>query len=427
MPAFLAHFHILEIAADAVAKDYMKKFLGADYKQFVYRPPNRQGQKLSQFAYFGSVAPDLPYYAEDNKLKWLADLFHLKKSGSMAANLLDCIRNLRSGSKRDYASGSLYLLPFVLGYLCHIAGDIMVHPYVNCYAGEYEHQKKHKKVDESWIPGEGNVPMEMHQFVELHQDIYLAKTKYGSPKLSDGPGDKTLTSWSDFIQDLKGIEQLDGILREMADAVNKTFGKPVTAADLNTAEGRMHDSLDVGYDTAAANIPDNMVDAFVHHKYVLLDFMNLIGAAAWVMAKVFWPAAITYLNSNGTATDRLKFIDVIGQFNLDTGYELRAYSSDNIIHVRYVHSWARFLVAPTTPPKENTIETGKGEKSKDDSISVEYPIVQGDTLSKIAARHGMTWPELYSYDGGTGIANSERLRSGNPDLIYPDEVIRVPT
>ncbi|NIO37561.1 LysM peptidoglycan-binding domain-containing protein [Candidatus Bathyarchaeota archaeon] len=58
--------------------------------------------------------------------------------------------------------------------------------------------------------------------------------------------------------------------------------------------------------------------------------------------------------------------------------------------------------------------------------SEDYVIALGDTLSKIAGRYGMTSHELYDYDGGTGTANRQRLRSGNPDLIYPDEIIRVP-
>lgn len=56
----------------------------------------------------------------------------------------------------------------------------------------------------------------------------------------------------------------------------------------------------------------------------------------------------------------------------------------------------------------------------------EYVIQSGDWLSKIAPRHGMTWQELYNYDGGTGIPNRDRLSSGDPDLIYPGEVILVP-
>lgn len=57
----------------------------------------------------------------------------------------------------------------------------------------------------------------------------------------------------------------------------------------------------------------------------------------------------------------------------------------------------------------------------------EYVVRNGDWLDKIASRYGMTSQELYDYDGGTGRPNRDRLRSGDPDVIYPDEVIVVPT
>lgn len=55
-----------------------------------------------------------------------------------------------------------------------------------------------------------------------------------------------------------------------------------------------------------------------------------------------------------------------------------------------------------------------------------YTVAKGDTLSKIAQRHDMTWRELYNFDGGTGTPNRSRLRSNDPNLIYPGEVILVP-
>jgi LysM repeat protein len=56
-----------------------------------------------------------------------------------------------------------------------------------------------------------------------------------------------------------------------------------------------------------------------------------------------------------------------------------------------------------------------------------YIIKSGDWLSKIAPEYDMTWKELWNYDGGTSIPNSKRLKSGDPDLIYPGEEIVVPS
>ncbi len=83
------------------------------------------------------------------------------------------------------------------------------------------------------------------------------------------------------------------------------------------------------------------------------------------------------------------------------------------------------VVPPAVPPPPGPGPPVTGPPGV--AESVDYTIVSGDWLSKIAQRHGMTWQELYNYDGGTGTPNRQRLRSGDPDLIYPGEVIRVPT
>ncbi len=61
------------------------------------------------------------------------------------------------------------------------------------------------------------------------------------------------------------------------------------------------------------------------------------------------------------------------------------------------------------------------------STSESYTIQRGDTLGGIASRYGLSWQELYDYTGDTDAPNSSRLRSGDPNLIYPGEVILVPS
>jgi nucleoid-associated protein YgaU len=60
-----------------------------------------------------------------------------------------------------------------------------------------------------------------------------------------------------------------------------------------------------------------------------------------------------------------------------------------------------------------------------------YTIVSGDTLSAIARRIGFWrrlggWQALYDFAGSDGRKNRERLRSGDPDLIFPGEQIWIP-
>lgn len=78
------------------------------------------------------------------------------------------------------------------------------------------------------------------------------------------------------------------------------------------------------------------------------------------------------------------------------------------------------LVNPAPPPAPPPVPPPRP------SGVCEHTIVKGEFLSKIAARHDMTWQELYNFDGGTGIPNRQRLRSGDPNLIFPGEVILVP-
>jgi hypothetical protein len=60
---------------------------------------------------------------------------------------------------------------------------------------------------------------------------------------------------------------------------------------------------------------------------------------------------------------------------------------------------------------------------------IQYIIRKRDTLSKIAKRFGVTggWQALYRFVGPDGIPNSKRLKSGNPNLIYPGEILWLPT
>lgn len=45
---------------------------------------------------------------------------------------------------------------------------------------------------------------------------------------------------------------------------------------------------------------------------------------------------------------------------------------------------------------------------------IEYIVKPGDTLSKIAQAHGVKWQEVAEYN-----------KLANPDLIYPDQVIKI--
>ena len=63
--------------------------------------------------------------------------------------------------------------------------------------------------------------------------------------------------------------------------------------------------------------------------------------------------------------------------------------------------------------------------------TMKYTIVKGDTLSKIARRIGFWpprhgWQTLHKLAGKDGKVNKNLLRSGDPNLIFPDEQIWIP-
>ena len=96
----------------------------------------------------------------------------------------------------------------------------------------------------------------------------------------------------------------------------------------------------------------------------------------------------------------------------------------DIVQARGAHLSPLVTGAPALPPAVPPPPVPPPPRTRPGAT--EYVIQSGDWLSKIAQRYGMTWQELYNYDGGTGVQNRQRLRSGDPDLIYPGEVIMVP-
>jgi LysM repeat protein len=68
---------------------------------------------------------------------------------------------------------------------------------------------------------------------------------------------------------------------------------------------------------------------------------------------------------------------------------------------------------PTPTPTTEPVPTKAPEADKSDTI---YNVVEGDTLSKIARKYGTNWQALAQYN---------HLK--NPDLIFPDQKIMIPS
>lgn len=69
------------------------------------------------------------------------------------------------------------------------------------------------------------------------------------------------------------------------------------------------------------------------------------------------------------------------------------------------------LIGCHTPKQAGKVAQGGG------APATTYTVAKGDNLSKIAAKYGTTWQQLYA-------ANRDQIK--NPDLIYPGQVLKVP-
>ena len=111
--------------------------------------PADPGHDIPVLAFVGAIGPDLPYNAgitnrstffpskseraNRGKSEW-ADLLHYNQSGAFLIELL------RAGSQVNNLDLRQKALYYALGHATHIAGDTILHPFTNTFAGAYHHQ-----------------------------------------------------------------------------------------------------------------------------------------------------------------------------------------------------------------------------------------------------------------------------------------------
>ena len=126
MPAFLTHFSILDRAVARCSAAH-RSFLTRTRPN--YHPPG-QKHAVAQTAYLGAMGPDWAAYNQEElgtqPAGTIFDMVHRKKSGVVVANILEETR-LSLSELGDSSNG----LAFAMGYMAHIIGDAICHPYVN--------------------------------------------------------------------------------------------------------------------------------------------------------------------------------------------------------------------------------------------------------------------------------------------------------
>ncbi len=318
----LTHFCILELACKNAGNRY--PFLKAAPCSKSFAKFERGGHlDVSRYAYVGSLGPDLAAVAQE----WLFDTMHWRDTNHF---VLEWLQRYSKGEEPGY-------LAYIFGFLCHMAADIICHPYVNTFAGYYDKQ-----------------PIkDMHKWSETNTDGYVLREYFGRHSVSDSDN-KEFGSWGDVLDldgELSRNRRTTPLCKRWCELANRSFKppagkKPVTTSQLKSSRSKIaNGALGTFYDSGAAiyfkGLPGNYTDSnVVSHKHKERDIDAYVAWAVAVTGR-FWKAASDWLKRNTPGRDS-RFLEAVPNFNLDTGYApVVAYAKNQLI-LRYEHSWARY-------------------------------------------------------------------------------------
>ncbi|MEO7000375.1 MAG: zinc dependent phospholipase C family protein [Ktedonobacterales bacterium] len=169
MPSTLTHWRIVTEALRSLpaAEQHVASSTGL---KLAACKPNEPGYGVPVLAFLGAIGPDLPYNAgittrsllfptkrereTRGKSRW-ADLLHYNNSGEFLVELL------RRGSQVSSPALRQKTFFYALGHATHIAGDTIMHPFTNMFAGAYHHQSNTTAANNLGI----------HFYVEFCQDL----------------------------------------------------------------------------------------------------------------------------------------------------------------------------------------------------------------------------------------------------------------
>lgn len=124
---------------------------------------------LNRFANLGSIAPDVFYFyhilsKKKNRLAqpW-GNLSHHSRVLELVLFFLDRVKNTAPGLGRDKQ------LAFALGYICHCVVDVVTHPYIFYFTGDYYSEDEYEATE----------AQENHLRVEYALDAYLIHSRWG--------------------------------------------------------------------------------------------------------------------------------------------------------------------------------------------------------------------------------------------------------
>ncbi len=383
MPAAIAHLVTL-METYATLKSGNESIFNAEpvkkkrlKEPWAHRGKGITDQGISQYAYLGSVFPDVPYYGG---IEFAADLFHYNKAGTFAIKLIDYAKGKGIGS--DAANR---LMAFILGFISHIACDVVCHPYINTIAGAYFNQTI-TYIDKLKLPYFAHLIKKkganMHMMTECHQDSWLAKEYFG---LKDLSSEGAFRSWSGFIDKLSlGVfrpgrkDDVEDLFGDVCSCFENVYGKKLDEDKVWTGGNRFFEMLDRSYDTAIFPFPTESSESLVNYKHRDHNYCDYL-KRGFTLSKALCKLAIDYYKAPKPGTKEKKELQkYLKDWNLDNGYCINVETRNNgdmleSIHIKYEHSWCHnyglYDLAPIT------------------SEAVKYPIIfvpgiMGTSLTK---------------------------------------------
>ena len=201
----------------------------------------------SEFCHMGAISPDYPYLnLRDDPSEHWANAMHHKYGTSTEKNIIhvgiDQIKKLKSENQEK-------CLSWFLGYVSHVVADVTCHPMTNLLVGDYEADNQ-----------------VAHRESELHQDVYIFKTRLDGDVSRSEHIKNVIGSCTDPDSQKvdTGIETFWGAL------LMKTFPKIHTKHAVNIND--WHDAVQFFLDDIAEEI------ALVPSRHVR-DFATSSGAA----------------------------------------------------------------------------------------------------------------------------------------------------
>ena len=199
-------------------------------------------------AFLGSTGPDIFYIGAGQR--HISDFHHYKNAGLFVKNLFEM-----SGGKGSHG-GAL-----ALGFLCHMATDLVIHPFVNSLVGKYEeHIISRIEIPGPSIPG-GSPTLSQdfvaHNIVEFAQDYYVHAHIFKN--------NSTFKAHDSIFT--YGIEPIRQELTSlMQNTIQKTYGLTIGAKEINEILGvfMKDNTLGITSQSKIQNIED-------HVDYVLDD------------------------------------------------------------------------------------------------------------------------------------------------------------